>query len=70
MPECKYRFFVIKMIAVVMLAAIIVKLFDLQIINGDKYLKTASSRRHPRLLWKRACHQRYRLFCSYAKNHK
>ena len=27
-----------------MLAAIVVKLFDLQIIDGDKYLKTASSR--------------------------
>lgn len=44
MPESKYRFLVIKIIAVIMLAAIVVKLFDLQIIDGDKYLKTASSR--------------------------
>ena len=44
MPESKYRFLVIKIIAVIMLAAIVVKLFDLQIIDGDKYLTTASSR--------------------------
>ena len=43
MPESKYRFLVIKIIAVIMLAAIVVKLFDLQIIDGDKYLKTAFS---------------------------
>ena len=44
MPESKYRFLILKIIAGIMLAAIIAKLFNLQIINGDKYLKSASSR--------------------------
>lgn len=44
MPESKYRFLVLKIIAVFMLIAIGYKLFDLQIINGESYLKSASSR--------------------------
>jgi penicillin-binding protein 2 len=44
MPESKYRFLILKIIAGIMLAAIVAKLFNLQIINGDKYLKSASSR--------------------------
>lgn len=44
MPEIKYRLLVIKIIAFVMLAAIIVRLFSLQVINGDSYLATSNAR--------------------------
>lgn len=44
MPESKYRFFILKVVAVIMMAAIIVRLFDLQMIKGDSYLESATSR--------------------------
>lgn len=44
MYDGKYRFLVLKIIAFAMLAAIVVRLFSMQIINGDAYVKTASSR--------------------------
>lgn len=44
MPDSKYRFLVLKVIAFVMLAAIIARLFSLQIINGDSYLATSNAR--------------------------
>ncbi len=44
MPESKYRFLVIKIMAFIMLAAIIVRLFSLQIIDGEQYLATSNAR--------------------------
>ena len=44
MHDSKYRFLVLKIIMFLMLAAIVVRLFSIQIINGEAYLKTASSR--------------------------
>ena len=44
MPDSRFRFFILRALGVVMLLAVIVKLFDLQIVNGDTYLKRASSR--------------------------
>ena len=44
MHDSKYRFLVLKIIMFFMLAAIVVRLFSIQIINGEAYLKTASSR--------------------------
>lgn len=40
----KYRFLVLKLVMCVMLVAIAVRLFDMQIIDGEAYLKTATSR--------------------------
>ena len=44
MQNGRYRFLVLKIMACVMLAMITVRLFSLQIINGEVYYKTASSR--------------------------
>lgn len=44
MPDSKYRFLIVKIIMFIMLVAIAVRLFNIQIINGDEYLKTATSR--------------------------
>lgn len=44
MPDSKYRFFILKILAACMLAAIIIKLFGLQIMDGGQYLKVANSR--------------------------
>ena len=44
MRDGKYRFVVLKIVMFIMLAAITVRLFDMQIIDGEKYLKTAESR--------------------------
>lgn len=44
MRSSKYRFFVLKLIMFAMLAAILVRLFNLQIIDGETYQKSASSR--------------------------
>ena len=44
MQNGRYRFLVLKIMAFVMLAMITVRLFSLQIINGEVYYKTASSR--------------------------
>lgn len=44
MRETKYRFLVLRIIMALMLAAIAVRLFSLQIIEGDRYLQSASSR--------------------------
>ncbi len=44
MHDSKYRFLVLKIIMLFMLAAIVIRLFSIQIINGEAYLKTASSR--------------------------
>lgn len=44
MRSGKYRFFVLKLIMFAMLAAILVRLFNLQIIDGETYQKSASSR--------------------------
>lgn len=44
MPDSKRRFIIIKLITIVMLAAIIVKLFDLQIINGERYNEAANDK--------------------------
>lgn len=44
MQNGKYRFLILKVLAVIMLAMITVRLFTMQIIDGEVYLKTASSR--------------------------
>lgn len=44
MPESKYRFLILNIIGAFMLIAIIVKLFGLQIIDGEMYMDRASSR--------------------------
>lgn len=44
MQNSKYRFIILKVIAIVMLGMITVRLFSMQIINGDMYAETASSR--------------------------
>ena len=44
MRESKYRFMILQMIMIAMLAAITVRLFNMQIIDGEKYLANASSR--------------------------
>ena len=44
MRETKYRFLILRIVMALMLAAIAVRLFNLQIIEGDKYLQSASSR--------------------------
>lgn len=44
MQNSKYRFLVLKLVMFAMLAAILVRLFNLQIIDGEMYRKSASSR--------------------------
>lgn len=44
MHNSKYRFFALKLLMFAMLAAIFVRLFNLQIIDGEMYQKSASSR--------------------------
>ncbi|MDD6483125.1 MAG: penicillin-binding transpeptidase domain-containing protein [Clostridiales bacterium] len=44
MPNSKVRMTVLKLIMIIMLAAIAYKLFDLQIINGETYLEVANDR--------------------------
>ena len=44
MPDSKYRFLIVKIVMFIMLVAIAARLFNLQIINGSEYLKTATSR--------------------------
>ncbi|MGN0162913.1 MAG: penicillin-binding transpeptidase domain-containing protein [Candidatus Ornithomonoglobus sp.] len=44
MPDSRFRFLILRIVGAVMLLAVVVKLFDLQIVNGDTYLKRASSR--------------------------
>lgn len=44
MNKSRYRFLVLKIVMFIMLAAITVKLFDMQVIDGEAYLKTATSR--------------------------
>lgn len=44
MPQNKFRFFIIKAVMAIMLIAIVARLFNLQIINGERYREQASSR--------------------------
>lgn len=44
MRESKYRFMILQALMAVMLAAIVVRLFNMQIIDGETYLANASSR--------------------------
>ena len=44
MPDSKYRFLIIKIMAFLMLAAIVARLFSLQIIDGESYLATSNAR--------------------------
>jgi penicillin-binding protein 2 len=44
MPNSKARFIVLKIVIAVMLAAILLKLFDLQVMKGEQYLEVATSR--------------------------
>lgn len=44
MHNSKYRFFILKATAVLMLAMITVRLFSMQVIDGEVYVKTAESR--------------------------
>ena len=44
MHNSKYRFFILKAAAVLMLAMITVRLFSMQVIDGEVYVKTAESR--------------------------
>lgn len=44
MPNSKARFIVIKIIVAIMCAAVIFKLFDLQVMKGEQYLEVATSR--------------------------
>ncbi len=44
MRDSKYRFLVLKLIMLVMLTAIAVRLFSMQIMDGEVYLETATSR--------------------------
>lgn len=44
MHNSKYRFFILKAVAVLMLAMITVRLFSMQVIDGEVYVKTAESR--------------------------
>ena len=42
MPDSSKRYLIIKLIMVIMLAAIVYRLFDLQVINGSRYLNAAN----------------------------
>lgn len=44
MPNSKARFIVLKIVIVIMLAAVLWKLFDLQVMKGEQYLEVATSR--------------------------
>ena len=44
MPDSSKRYLIIKLIMVIMLAAIVYRLFDLQVINGGRYLNAANER--------------------------
>ena len=44
MPDSSKRYLIIKLIMVIMLAAIVYRLFDLQVINGSNYLNAANER--------------------------
>ena len=44
MRNSKYRFLLLKILAFVMLILIVVRLFSMQIIDGEVYVKTATSR--------------------------
>ena len=44
MPNSRGRFIVLKIVVAVMLAAVLFKLFDLQVIQGEQYAEVASSR--------------------------
>ncbi len=44
MPNSKLRFFILKIVMVIMMAAVVWKLFDLQIIKGDQYQEVADNR--------------------------
>lgn len=44
MPNSKYRFMILKIVMAVMVVAIFARLFELQIIDGRKYLETANAR--------------------------
>ena len=44
MPNSSKRYLIIKIVMVIMLAAIVHKLFDLQVINGSRYLEAANDR--------------------------
>ena len=44
MHNSKYRFFILKAVAVLMLAMITVRLFSMQVIDGEVYVKTAETR--------------------------
>ena len=44
MPDSKARFLILKILIVLMLAAIIWKLFDLQIMKGEQYVEVAENR--------------------------
>ena len=44
MQNSKYRFFILKAAAVLMLAMITVRLFLMQVIDGEVYVKTAETR--------------------------
>lgn len=44
MPDTKLRFFIIKVIMLIMLAAICYRLFNMQVINGEKYREVANNK--------------------------
>ena len=44
MHGSKYRFLIIKIVMLCMIAAIVARLFNMQIIDGESYLKSASAR--------------------------
>ncbi|MBQ2664749.1 MAG: hypothetical protein IJG16_11490 [Clostridia bacterium] len=44
MPNSKARFFILNLIIVIMLAAVVWKLFDLQLVKGDQYVTVAKER--------------------------
>lgn len=44
MPNSKFRFVILKIVMIIMLAAIAVRLFDMQLINGERYNEAAKNK--------------------------
>lgn len=44
MPNAKFRFVILKIIMLILLAAIAVRLFDMQLINGERYNEAANNK--------------------------
>ena len=67
MPNSKARFIILKIVIAVMFAAVIWKLFDLQVLKGEQYYEIANDRMTTNIVEK-APRGEIRLFCCYAEN--